>query len=163
MKRRDFISLTGMGAVRASWPFPVRATAWRYDEAEELAQEDPRFREMSGLIEEKMAEYRVPGVAFGLVKNGSLAMRGFGLTNLENPQPVTPDTIFPLASITKTITTIAMLRLVEQGSVDLDAPSAAVPAGLPGGGRRGHPHGHDPSPPDAHAWMGRSASEYRPR
>ena len=122
MKRRNFVSLAGMGAVGASWPSPLRATARRYDEAEELAQEDPRFREISGLIEEKMAEYRVPGVAFGLVKNGSLAMRGFGLTNLENPQPVTPDTIFPLASITKTVVTVAMLRLVEQGSVDLDAP-----------------------------------------
>ena len=69
-----------------------------------------------------MAEYGVPGVAFGVVKNGDVRNRAFGVTNLDNPQPVTADTVFPLASITKTIVATAVMRLVEQGKVDLEAP-----------------------------------------
>src|SRR5688572_7494826 len=85
-------------------------------------QGDPKFEQIAALVEKKMAEYGVPGVAFGIVKNGQATVRALGVTNLDNPQPVTPDTVFALASISKTMTTTAMMRLVEQGKVDLDAP-----------------------------------------
>lgn len=85
-------------------------------------QNDPRFEQIAALVEKKMAEYGVPGVAFGIVKNGQATVRALGVTNLDNPQAVTPDTIFALASVSKTITTTAMMRLVEQGKVDLNAP-----------------------------------------
>ena len=83
---------------------------------------DPKFDALVALIERKMAQYGVPGVAFGIIKDGHTRVRGLGLTNLDNPQPVTPDTVFALASITKTVTATAMMRLVEQGKVDLNAP-----------------------------------------
>jgi CubicO group peptidase (beta-lactamase class C family) len=51
-----------------------------------------------------------------------MAMRGFGVTNTDDPQPVTADTIFTIASISKTVTATAMMRLVEQGRLDLKAP-----------------------------------------
>ena len=51
--------------------------------------------EIGALITAKMAEYHVPGVAFGIVKDGHVEMRGFGVTNVDNPQPVTPETVFP--------------------------------------------------------------------
>jgi CubicO group peptidase (beta-lactamase class C family) len=86
------------------------------------AQDNPKFDQLASLVQQKMAEYGVPGVAFGILKNGQLIERGFGLTNVDNPQPVTPDTIFALASISKTLTTTAIMRLVEQGKVDLNAP-----------------------------------------
>jgi CubicO group peptidase (beta-lactamase class C family) len=86
------------------------------------SQADPKFEQVAALVTQKMAEHGVPGVAFGIVKNGQAAVRGLGVTNLDNPQPVTPDTIFALASISKTVTTTAMMRLVEQGKVDLNAP-----------------------------------------
>ena len=63
-----------------------------------------------------------PASPFGIVKNGQVTVRGFGVTNLDDPQPITADTIFALASISKTVTATAMMRLVEQGKVDLDAP-----------------------------------------
>src|SRR5262249_52863156 len=46
----------------------------------------------------------------------------FGVTNVDDPQPITADTVFPLASISKTVTTTAVMRLVEQGTIDLNAP-----------------------------------------
>jgi hypothetical protein len=39
------------------------------------------------LIESKMAEYGITGVAFGLCKDGVAACGGFGVTNIDNPQP----------------------------------------------------------------------------
>jgi CubicO group peptidase (beta-lactamase class C family) len=80
------------------------------------------FDAIVSLVEKKMAEYGVPGVAFGVVKDGTVHTRAFGITNVDNPQPVTPDTVFQIASITKTLVATAVMRLVEQGKVDLDAP-----------------------------------------
>ena len=48
--------------------------------------------------------------------------RGLGVTNVEDPLPVTDHTVFPIASISKTFAATAMMRLVEQGKIDLKAP-----------------------------------------
>jgi CubicO group peptidase (beta-lactamase class C family) len=48
-------------------------------------QVDPKFEQLASLVTQKMAEYGVPGVAFGIVKNGRATVRGFGVTNLDNP------------------------------------------------------------------------------
>ena len=85
-------------------------------------QTDPRFEELASLVNEKMEEYGVTGVAFGVAKDGVVTLRGFGVTNLEDPQPITPDTIFPIASISKTVATTALMKLAEDGRVDLKAP-----------------------------------------
>src|SRR5678816_4431032 len=85
-------------------------------------QSDPKFDQISALITQKMTEYGVPGVAFGIVKNGQATVKGFGVTNVDDPLPITPDTVFALASISKTVTATAMMRLVEQGKVSLDDP-----------------------------------------
>jgi CubicO group peptidase (beta-lactamase class C family) len=83
---------------------------------------DRTFDTLADLVTAKMGEYGVPGVALGVVRDGQVTMRGFGVTNVDDPRPVTADTVFPLASISKTVTSTAMMRLVEQGRVDLHAP-----------------------------------------
>ena len=85
-------------------------------------QANAAFEQLATLVTQKMAEYSVPGVAFGVLKNGQLTVRGFGVTNVEDPQPLTTDTVFPIASISKTVTATAIMRLVEQGKLELDAP-----------------------------------------
>src|SRR5438045_7358286 len=70
-----------------------------------------------------MAEYPGRGVAVGVMrKDPATSVRGFGVRNVNDPQPVTANAVFPLASISKTVTTTALMRLVEQGRVDLRAP-----------------------------------------
>jgi CubicO group peptidase (beta-lactamase class C family) len=69
-----------------------------------------------------MKEFGVPGVALGIIANGVATARGLGVTNVEDPLPVTPHTVFPIASISKTFATTAIMRLVEQGKIDLHAP-----------------------------------------
>ena len=81
-----------------------------------------RFDSLAAFAEGKMREFNVPGIAVGIVDNGAVTTRGFGITNVEEPLPVTGHTVFPIASISKTFAATAMMRLVEQGKVDLDAP-----------------------------------------
>jgi CubicO group peptidase (beta-lactamase class C family) len=69
-----------------------------------------------------MREYHVPGVAIGIFDNGRDHIAGLGVTNVEDPLPVTDHTVFPIASISKTFAATMMMRLVEQGKVDLKAP-----------------------------------------
>lgn len=83
---------------------------------------DPKFDALVSLAEAKMKEYGVPGVALGVLQNGVPTVRGLGITNVEDPLPVTAHTVFPIASISKTFATTAMLRLIEQGKIDLHAP-----------------------------------------
>jgi CubicO group peptidase (beta-lactamase class C family) len=64
------------------------------------------------------------GLAMGVIRNGRLeSFRGQGLANIASNTPVTEDTVFRIASITKTFTAIAVMQLWEQGLVDLDAPA----------------------------------------
>jgi CubicO group peptidase (beta-lactamase class C family) len=86
------------------------------------APADPAFESLAGLVTAKMREYHVPGVALGVLRDGKTTIRGFGVRSAEDAQPVTSDTIFPLASISKTVTTTTVMRLVEQGKIDLGAP-----------------------------------------
>jgi len=62
-----------------------------------------------------MKESGVPGVAIGILNNGVATTRGLGITNVEDPLPVTAHTVFPIASISKTFAATAIMRLVEQG------------------------------------------------
>ncbi|HEX7661012.1 MAG TPA: serine hydrolase domain-containing protein [Pseudonocardiaceae bacterium] len=64
------------------------------------------------------------GFALGVVQGGTLQFfHGHGSANIEAGTPITEDTIFRVASITKTFTAIAIMQLHEQGLVDLDAPA----------------------------------------
>lgn len=81
-----------------------------------------RFNALVALAEAKLAEHRVPGMAIGIIDNGVMRTRGLGVVNVEDPLAVTEHTVFPIASISKTFAATAMMRLVEQGKVDLQAP-----------------------------------------
>ena len=69
--------------------------------------------ELEGVIQRAMARHRVPGTAVGVLQAGRECVVALGVTNVEHPLPVTPDTLFALGSITKTVTALAVMRLVE--------------------------------------------------
>src|SRR5688500_12130435 len=83
---------------------------------------DRRFEALATLAQSKMKEFGVPGIALGILHNGTVTIRGLGITNVEDSLPVTAHTVFPIASISKTFAATAMMRLVEEGKVDLRAP-----------------------------------------
>ena len=81
---------------------------------------DPK---LDAVLEKIIALWGVPGLAVGIVEKDEIVYaRGFGVQTLETPAPVTPDSIFCLASIAKCFVASAILQLVEQGRLELDAP-----------------------------------------
>jgi CubicO group peptidase (beta-lactamase class C family) len=63
----------------------------------------------------------VPAISIGFYKDGFIWAEGFGLADVENQVPASAASAYRLASVTKPMTAIAVLKLVEQGKVDLDA------------------------------------------
>lgn len=80
------------------------------------------FQELDARIEAGMARYAIPGAAIGVYAQGEEYVRGYGVTNVDEPEPVDGNTLFRIASTTKTFTGTAVMRLVEQGLLDLEAP-----------------------------------------
>ncbi|HJF32365.1 MAG TPA: beta-lactamase family protein [Sporosarcina psychrophila] len=71
-------------------------------------------------VEEVMEKEQIPGVAVALSKNGqTIYERGFGTRDFETNEPVTPETIFGIASITKSFTALAIMKLVEEGRLQV--------------------------------------------
>ena len=66
-------------------------------------------------------ELEVPGVAAGIYHNGEEEYAFHGVTSVDNPMPVDESTIFQYGSTHKTFTATAIMRLVDQGKVDLNA------------------------------------------
>lgn len=81
---------------------------------------DADFLELCDFIRQEMRRLGVPGVAVGLLHGHHTHMAGLGVTSVENPLPVTADTLFQIGSTSKTFTGTAIMRLVEMGQIDLD-------------------------------------------
>ena len=69
-----------------------------------------------------MEEFHIPGGAIAVVKDGRLVLaRGYGLADVEWGEPVQSDSLFRIAGVSKPITAVAVLKLVEEGRLDLEA------------------------------------------
>ncbi|WP_420644561.1 serine hydrolase domain-containing protein [Candidatus Leptofilum sp.] len=74
-------------------------------------------------IERLMKQYHLPSTAVSLIDDQTIIWQeAFGLANIAGEIPATPDTLYKMYSIAKVFTAIEMMRLVEEGLVDLDAP-----------------------------------------
>src|SRR5215469_6811826 len=80
--------------------------------------------ELQPLIEDFVLQQQIPGFAIGVVQDDRLIYaHGFGVKNLvHNHDPVTPRSLFHMASITKTFVATSIMQLVEAGKINLDAP-----------------------------------------
>jgi CubicO group peptidase (beta-lactamase class C family) len=74
------------------------------------------------LVRDAMERYHVPGVAIGMIRADDVDVTAYGVTSVEHPLPVDGDTLFQIASVTKTMTATVIMRLVERGALDLEAP-----------------------------------------
>jgi CubicO group peptidase (beta-lactamase class C family) len=76
------------------------------------------------LFETFMREQNIPGLVYGVVAGGELAyVRALGVQDVETKAPVTPDTVFRIASMSKNFTALAALKLRDEGRLSLDAPA----------------------------------------
>jgi CubicO group peptidase (beta-lactamase class C family) len=82
-----------------------------------------RFDEFRDQLLQKMVETRTPSMAIAVSRNGQIVWEeGFGLADREDSIPATPETVYSLASVTKPMTATAIMRLIEQNQLELDAP-----------------------------------------
>lgn len=77
--------------------------------------------EIDALFAKFQADQHVPGLVYGVVKDGKLAyVKGLGVQNIDDDRPVTPDTLFRIASMTKAFTALSILKLRDDGKLRLD-------------------------------------------
>ncbi len=68
-----------------------------------------------------MRRHGIPGGALAVARDGKLVLaRGYGWSNLETGEHVKPDTLFGVASVSKSFTAVAILKLIEQGKLKLE-------------------------------------------
>ena len=76
---------------------------------------------LDAAMRQTLKQFGVPGGALAVTDHGKLVVaKGYGWANIAAHQPVTPESLFCLASVSKVVTGVAVLRLVEEGKLKLD-------------------------------------------
>src|SRR5688572_6600757 len=90
----------------------------------EVAAEDPFAVALQEGMPALLRSNQVPGAVVSCIKNGEVAWtKAFGVADLKTSSPMRPDMVFNHGSDGKVLTAWAMMRMVEAGKVDLDAPA----------------------------------------
>lgn len=78
---------------------------------------------LDSFVQVYQKRYNIPGVSLALLKDGQVAYsQTYGLSNTATQAPVTENTLFEAASITKSVFAYTVLRLMDKGVIDLDKP-----------------------------------------
>lgn len=118
-----------------AWFLAVACMPVGWANAGELARVEPaevglsasRLKELTPALRRLVDEGKIPGGVALVARHGKIAyLEAFGDRDLAAKTPMTLDTIFAIASMTKPITCIAVMQLVEQGKLTLDAPISTV-------------------------------------
>ncbi|HEX4608897.1 MAG TPA: serine hydrolase domain-containing protein [Urbifossiella sp.] len=113
--RRAFLAAAGAVFARPAWA----------DEAPPppTGRADPALAPFDRLMTSFLADHAAPGGALAVTRGGRLVYaRGFGYADLDRKTPVPPRALFRIASISKPLTAVAVLQLVDAGKVKLDDP-----------------------------------------
>jgi CubicO group peptidase (beta-lactamase class C family) len=86
------------------------------------ADASPAFRTVLEALVAAMREHQVPGAAIGLLAGDREEHATVGLASLSSLRPVTPETLFQIGSLSKTFTSTAIWRLIDEGALALDEP-----------------------------------------
>ena len=82
------------------------------------------FPAIDSIYKKYAADNHFPGLAFGLVVDGKLVYTGnYGYTDVEKKIPVTSSSLFRIASMSKSFTAMAILKLRDEGKLNLDDPA----------------------------------------
>ena len=78
---------------------------------------------VNALVTSFVSDHHVPGLSVAVINRGHVILtHGYGLADVENSVPATADTVYRIASMSKSITATAAMKLVEAGKLDLDVP-----------------------------------------
>jgi CubicO group peptidase (beta-lactamase class C family) len=101
--------------------FTLAAVLYGYSGS--TAAEADDIANLDAFIAKALKEYQVPGAAVAVVKDGkAVLLKGYGVRDVTKPGAVDENTIFQLASVTKTLTGAAAATVVDEGKLDWDTP-----------------------------------------
>ena len=80
------------------------------------------FADVAAELEKVVAGGNIPGLSCGIRFGETVETASYGVTNLKHPLEVNEDTFFQIGSITKTFVALAVMRLVDAGTIDLERP-----------------------------------------
>ncbi len=99
------------------------ATVPRFTDPQRRAKLEAILPQLESVFERYREEQRIPGLVYGVVIDGDpVFIKGLGVRDRNSKDPVTADTVFRIASMTKSFTTVALLRLRDEGRLSLDDP-----------------------------------------
>jgi CubicO group peptidase (beta-lactamase class C family)/tetratricopeptide (TPR) repeat protein len=117
-RRRWRLSFAALCLVAVT-AFPRLASPFRQEAPPPYAKAIQAYERF---VAERLAYDRIPGLSVGFTKGDFSWSRGFGWADVENNVPAKAESAYRLASVTKTVTAVAVLTLVEEGKIDPDAP-----------------------------------------
>jgi CubicO group peptidase (beta-lactamase class C family) len=79
------------------------------------------LKQFDDFVAQQMRFDKTPGLTIGFIKDGAVWVKGYGFADLENKVPAKPDSAYRLASVSKSMTAVAIMQLVEKKKIDLDA------------------------------------------
>lgn len=113
------IILVGFSA-NVSFAQSTNSTQQTQAQNEELNQ---KLATVDQMVIQRMQMLNMPGYCLAIIKNGKLVFqKPYGYADVSQTKPVTNQTVFGLASLTKTFTALTLLSLVDKGLVNLDDP-----------------------------------------
>jgi CubicO group peptidase (beta-lactamase class C family) len=118
---------SGVASERSLAPRPARGGG-----AGPRAAHAPVKITVDRIVKEAMAKHDTPGLMVAVVDHGNVVVeRGYGVKKLGSPEPPDADTVFYIGSVSKAVTAVGAMLLVQQGKLDLDQPVSTYLEGLP--------------------------------
>jgi CubicO group peptidase (beta-lactamase class C family) len=121
--RRAFLGQVADGAAMLSLSNGMGHAVHSRDRHDPKKAMEGTIQEISSMLPPLMERESVPGVSIALIHEGRVAwQRGFGVRSVTDSQPVSTQTIFEAASLSKPVFAYGVLKLCEAGKLDLDTP-----------------------------------------
>ena len=112
MRLTTLFTVLSTVTLAASQPYP----APRFTDAARVAKLQSAMPEIDRLFRGYATDKKIPGMIWGVVIDGQVAHLGsFGVRDRASRAPVTPDSVFRIASMTKSFTALAVLKLRDDG------------------------------------------------
>ena len=112
--------LLGAGIVGAQSPYPVP----QFSDPSRVSRLTDAARGAAAQLDEARTTLHAPGLSWGVVVDGAVvAAGGSGVAQIGDTTPVNEDTVFRIASMTKSFTALAILALRDEGKLSLDEPA----------------------------------------
>jgi CubicO group peptidase (beta-lactamase class C family) len=126
INRRTCLATLGASLLASGSPRPVHARQVPR-EIPVTGEAVPGLEPFDRLMSRFVREHDIPGATLAVGKDRRVVYaRGFGHADLGHQTPVTPEALFRIASVSKPITAVATLQLVERGRFGLDDPAFAL-------------------------------------